>query len=59
MTIDRSAARRRLDLNRRLRIAFIAGAEDRSRRVMGRPLTHDELREVLRRYQGDLPERLT
>jgi hypothetical protein len=38
------SARRRSALNRRLRIAFIAGAEE-------------ELRRVLRRYPGDLPER--
>ena len=47
----------RRDLNRRLRIAFIAGAEERSQRELGRPLTADELRRVLDRYPGDLPER--
>ena len=44
-------------LNRRLRLAFIAGAEERSRRERGRPLTPDELRRVLARYPGDLPAR--
>jgi len=44
-------------LNRKLRLAFIAGAEERSRREVGRPLTADELRRVLLRYPGDLPER--
>src|SRR5664280_1935889 len=39
------------------RIAFIAGAEERSQRELGRPLTADELRRVLDRYPGDLPER--
>jgi hypothetical protein len=48
---------RRRELNRRLRLAFIAGAEERSLRELGRPLTADELRRVLERYPGDLPER--
>ncbi len=47
----------RRELNRRLRMAFIAGAEERSRHELGRPLTADELRRVLARYPGDLPER--
>ena len=51
-----SAARRR-ELNRKLRRAFIEGAEERSRGELGRGLTEDELRRVLRRYPGDLPER--
>jgi len=51
------SASRRGVLNLRLRIAFIAGAEARSRRELGRPLTADELRRVLERYPGDLPER--
>ena len=48
---------RRRELNRRLRIAFLTGAEERSQRELGRPLTADELRRVLERYPGDLPER--
>jgi hypothetical protein len=51
------SASRRSALNRRLRIAFIAGADERSQRELGRPLTADELRRVLDRYPGDLPER--
>jgi hypothetical protein len=45
------------ELNRRLRIAFIAGAEERSRRELGRGLSEEELERVLRRYPGDLPRR--
>ena len=48
---------RRAELNRRLRIAFVAGAEERSMRDHGRGLTAEELRRALRRYPGDLPER--
>ena len=51
------SARRRSALNRRLRIAFIAGAEERSRRELGRGLSEEELRRVLRRHPGDLPRR--
>jgi hypothetical protein len=51
------ARRQRSELNRQLRLAFIAGAEERSLREHGRALTADELRHVLRRYPGDLPER--
>jgi hypothetical protein len=50
------AARRRV-LNQRLRLAFIAGAEELSRRTVGRGLTDDELRRVMSRYPGDLPGR--
>jgi hypothetical protein len=50
-------ANRRSALNRRLRIAFIAGAEEDSRSRLGRGLSEEELRRVLRRYPGDLPER--
>jgi hypothetical protein len=46
---------RRAELNRRLRRAFVEGAEERSRQEHGRGLTADELRRVLRRYPGDLP----
>ena len=51
------SASRRSALNRRLRIAFIAGAEERSRRELGRGLSEEELERVLRRYPGDLPKR--
>ena len=51
------SASRRSALNRRLRIAFIAGAEARSRETAGRGLSDEELERVLRRYPGDLPER--
>jgi hypothetical protein len=44
-------------LNRRLRIAFVAGAEEGSRSRLGRWLSEEEFRRVLRRYPGDLPER--
>ena len=50
-------ASRRSALNRRLRIAFIAGAEEDSCSRLGRGLSEEELRRVLRRYPGDLPER--
>jgi hypothetical protein len=46
--------RRRADLDRRLRQAFVEGAEERSQRELGRGLTADELERVLRRYPGDL-----
>jgi len=45
------------ELNRRLRVAFIAGAEEQSRREAGRGLTEQELERVLRRNPGDLPKR--
>lgn len=48
---------RKAELNRRLRLAFIQGAEERSWREHGRGLTAEELRRVLRRYPGDLPVR--
>jgi hypothetical protein len=48
---------RRQRLNRRLRIAFIAGAEEDSRSMLGRGLSEEELRRVLRRCPDDLPER--
>jgi hypothetical protein len=41
-------------LRQRFRTEFIAGAEEDSRRRLGRPLTHDELVRVLRRYPGAL-----
>jgi hypothetical protein len=45
------------ELNRRLRVAFIAGAEERSLRELGRGLSEEELERVLRRYPGDLSKR--
>jgi hypothetical protein len=51
------SASRRSALNRRLRIAFIAGAEERSRETMGRGLSEEELGRVIERYPGDVPER--
>jgi hypothetical protein len=45
------------ELNRRLRLAFIRGAEERSRLEEGRALTVDELRRLVARYPGDLRER--
>jgi hypothetical protein len=44
----------RSTLNQRLRAAFIAGADEDSRRRLGRGLTRDELDRVLKRYPGDL-----
>jgi hypothetical protein len=44
---------RRKQLNMRLRAAFIAGAEEESRRTLGRG-TRDELDRALRRYPGDV-----
>ena len=41
-------------LNRRLRAAFVAGAEEDTRRRLGRGLTREELERVLRRYPGDV-----
>ena len=45
---------RRRRLNERLRQAFIDGAEEDSRRRLGRGLTAEELERVLRRYPGDV-----
>jgi hypothetical protein len=44
------------DLNRRLRAEFIEGAEERFRKAHGRGLTDEELRRIIHRYPGDLPE---
>jgi hypothetical protein len=54
---SKSLTARRADLNRRLRLAFIGGAEERSRARLGRGLTDEELERVLRWYPGDAPER--
>jgi hypothetical protein len=40
-------------LSERLRLAFIEGAEEEARRGIGRPLTDEKLRSVMRRYPGD------
>jgi hypothetical protein len=45
---------KRRRLNERLRAAWIEGAEEESRRRLGRGLTADELARVLRRYSGDV-----
>jgi hypothetical protein len=42
------------DLRRRLRLAYVDGAEDWSRRERGRDLTENPLDGVLGRYPGDL-----
>jgi hypothetical protein len=52
----RTFVERRKDLNERLRAAFVEGAEERSRAALSRGLTDEELRRVIRRYPGDLPE---
>ena len=44
-------------LNRRLRLEFLAGAEEDSWRRLGRGLTADELERVLGRYPGDFGTR--
>ena len=46
--------KRRGRLNERLRAAFIEGAEEDSRRRLGRGLTRHGLERVLRRYPGDV-----
>jgi hypothetical protein len=48
---------RRRDLKRRLRLAFLEGAETRSRDTLGRGLTHDELRRVIERFPTDVSRR--
>jgi len=49
-----SHVERRRRLNERLRAAFIAGAEEDSRRRLERGLTAEELERVLRRFPGDV-----
>jgi hypothetical protein len=44
-------------LNRRLRLEFLAGAEEDSWRRLGRGLTADEQERVLWRYPGDIGTR--
>jgi hypothetical protein len=48
---------RRARLNKRLRQAFIDGAETDSRRRLGRGLTAEELERVLWHYPGDVARR--
>jgi len=48
---------RRDRLNKRLRAAFIEGAEEDSRRRLGRGLTAEELERILWHYPGDVVER--
>jgi hypothetical protein len=55
---SKALAAHRRDLNRRLRLAFIAGAEGRSRETVGRGLTDEQLRQVIERYPGDGTDRL-
>jgi hypothetical protein len=52
----RLAEERRHELNRQLRAESIEGAEERSRKAHGRGLTDEELRRIIHRYPGDLPE---
>jgi hypothetical protein len=47
---------RRARLNKRLRAAFLEGAEEDSRRRLDRGLTVEELDRVLWHYPGDVPE---
>ena len=51
-------AEHRRELNRKLRAAFLAGAEERSLRIRGRGLTDAELDSILGEYPGDLPTTL-
>jgi hypothetical protein len=52
-----SADKERLKrLNKRLRAALVEGAEEDSRRRLGRGLTVEELERVLWRYPGDVLE---
>lgn len=51
---ERTDEEYRADLNRPLRTVWVQGAEEESRRRLGRPLTKDELERVLRRYPGDV-----
>ena len=53
----KTLAARRRELNQRLRLAFVAGAEERSRQTAGRGLTEEEFQRVARRYPGDLAGR--
>ena len=48
---------RRERLNERLRHAFLEGAEEDSRRRLGRGLSAEELEQILWRYPGEVLER--
>ena len=51
MSTDRRSTKdREADRERRLRLAFLEGAEQHSRRTLGRGLTEDELRRVTDRF---------
>jgi hypothetical protein len=52
-----AATEHRRQLNRKLRAAFIEGAEEDSRRRLGRGLFEEELQRILVRYPGDVGER--
>ena len=54
---DRADQDRRARLNRRLRAAFLEGAEADSRQRHGRGMTTEELERVLWHYPGDIVER--
>jgi hypothetical protein len=49
---DRRRPERAADLDQRGRLAYLDGAEARSRDAEGRPLTGDELKRVTRRYRA-------
>lgn len=49
---ERFRADKLAEIDRRGRAAFLEGAEERSRKVEGRPLTADELERVTKRYPG-------
>lgn len=49
---ERFRADKLAEIDRRGRGAFLEGAEERSRKVEGRPLTADELERVTKRYPG-------
>ena len=53
---EMSASEWRRDVNRRIRAAWLSGADEASRRLFGRGLTLEELRAIIARYPGDLEE---
>jgi hypothetical protein len=55
---DRAASdNRRHERRMRLRLAFLEGAEQRSRDTLGRALTNDELRRVIGRFPAVVSDR--
>ena len=48
------AADWQVQMNRRLPVEYIAGAEEEWRKRTRRPMTAEELERVLRRYPGDV-----